>query len=133
MNIQRLQDEIELTQARDAAEAADRAKTRFVANMSHEIRTPLNALLGFVNLLGDADNLTGEQRLWLRTARQSGDSLLGLINDTLDELLAACAGVRTHDGWNDTEWDALVDTAAVWGVRPIWLAPPSVTTDRGTP
>jgi PAS domain S-box-containing protein len=80
----RLQDEIELTQARDAAEAADRAKTRFVANMSHEIRTPLNALLGFVNLLGEADNLTGEQRLWLRTARQSGDSLLGLINDTLD-------------------------------------------------
>jgi PAS domain S-box-containing protein len=80
----RLQDEIELTQAKDAAEAADRAKTRFVTNMSHEIRTPLNALLGFVNLLGDADNLTGEQRLWLRTARQSGDSLLGLINDTLD-------------------------------------------------
>jgi PAS domain S-box-containing protein len=81
---ERLQDEIKLTQARDAAEAADRAKTRFVANMSHEIRTPLNALLGFVNLLGEADNLTGEQQLWLRTARQSGDSLLGLINDTLD-------------------------------------------------
>jgi PAS domain S-box-containing protein len=80
----RLQDEIELTQARDAAEAADKAKTRFVANMSHEIRTPLNSLLGFVNLPGEADNLTGEQRLWVRTAQQSGDSLLGLINDTLD-------------------------------------------------
>jgi PAS domain S-box-containing protein len=80
----RLHNEIILTQARDAAEAADRAKTRFVANMSHEIRTPLNALLGFVSLLGEADNLTEEQLLWVRTAQQSGNSLLSLINDILD-------------------------------------------------
>ena len=79
-----LQRETELREAKEAAEAADRAKTQFLANMSHEIRTPLNALLGFLGLLREQENITGEQLTWIITAQQSGASLLHLINETLD-------------------------------------------------
>jgi PAS domain S-box-containing protein len=81
---ERVQGETALREAKEAAEAAGEAKSRFVANMSHEIRTPLNSLLGFLSLLGEEKNMTEEQRTWIRTAQQSGASLLGLINETLD-------------------------------------------------
>jgi signal transduction histidine kinase/DNA-binding response OmpR family regulator len=74
---------VELTTARDRAEAASRAKSEFLANMSHEIRTPLNGVIGMTELALDTP-LTHEQRDYLETSRSSADTLLSVINDILD-------------------------------------------------
>jgi signal transduction histidine kinase/CheY-like chemotaxis protein len=75
---------VELAQAKDAAEAANRAKSAFLANMSHELRTPLNAVLGFSQLMSHAAGLTAEQRENLEIINRSGEHLLTLINSVLD-------------------------------------------------
>ena len=74
----------EANEARAQAEAANRAKSDFLASMSHEIRTPLHGVLGYADLLRDADTLTPRQIQQLERLQTSGAALLTVVNDVLD-------------------------------------------------
>lgn len=80
---ERKKSERDIIDAKDRAEKASEAKSRFLAMMSHEIRTPLNAVLGFLSLLQES-RLDTEQRKMVEIARESGESLLSIILDILD-------------------------------------------------
>jgi CheY-like chemotaxis protein/HPt (histidine-containing phosphotransfer) domain-containing protein len=75
--------ELALAEAKEAAEAASRAKSTFLANMSHEIRTPMNAIIGLTHLLR-GDPLTEHQDELLGKVSEAAEHLLGIINDVLD-------------------------------------------------
>jgi PAS domain S-box-containing protein len=73
-----------LAKARDAAEAANHAKSEFLANISHELRTPLNAILGFTQIMSHDNALSADHQKHLEIINRSGHHLLGLINDVLE-------------------------------------------------
>lgn len=74
----------EMIAARNAAEAANRAKSVFLANMSHELRTPLHAVLGYSGLMKEEPDISREQKKRLDIISRSGEHLLNLINNVLD-------------------------------------------------
>jgi PAS domain S-box-containing protein len=102
----------ELRQAKEAAEAADRAKGTFLATMSHEIRTPLSGVLGMLELLALSE-LSDEQRRSLEVVRRSGESLKRIIDDILEYS-------RIESGKLEVRAEPASLDAVVTGVRDIY-------------
>jgi PAS domain S-box-containing protein len=87
----------ELRISRDAAEAANKAKSAFLANMSHELRTPLNAILGFSNIIRKDPKLPEGQRRDIDIINRSGEHLLTLINDVLEMAKIEAGGLQLNN------------------------------------
>lgn len=115
----------ELEMARDAADAASRAKSQFLANMSHEVRTPINGIMGMNSLMLQTP-LSAEQREYASTLRQCSHALLDLVNDVLDfsQLETGRTGLCEHplllEEWLAETIDLYRTEAETKGLRLEW-------------
>ena len=134
----RKQAEEQLRHAKDLAEAANEAKSRFLATMSHEIRTPMNAVLGFTDLL-QSTPITSEQREYLALIEQGGRELLAMIDDILEYAKISSGGLKLEESpCNITELaahacNALLPRAKAKGITLDWrvggAVPPFIVGD----
>jgi signal transduction histidine kinase/CheY-like chemotaxis protein len=108
--------EAELLSAKEAADAANRAKSAFLANMSHELRTPLNAILGYTQILLKDDTQSPRNRERLTVVDQSGNHLLAMINEVLD-LSKIEAGKLNLNPTEFALGDLIEDTCAAFRQR----------------
>ncbi|WP_017297122.1 response regulator [Nodosilinea nodulosa] len=94
--LERQQAEDALRQARETADAANRAKSTFLANMSHELRTPLNTIIGFAQLITRDCQIEAEAQDYLAIISRSGEHLLALINDVLEMSKIEAGRISLH-------------------------------------
>ena len=108
----RKETEIDILQAKEAAEIADRAKSEFLANMSHELRTPLNAIMGFAEIIKDQHleaEVSERYREYAGYIYDSGNHLLSIINDILDISKIEAGKVELED--EEIDLQELCDSA----------------------